>query len=91
MLIPPNCTDRLQPLDLSVNKSAKSFLQNEFQTWYAKQVCSHLQGQSENESIDLRLSIVKPLAAEWMKSCYDYIKSKPTIIQNGFREAGILK
>ena len=91
VLIPPNCTDRLQPLDLSVNKSAKSFLRNEFQTWYAKQVCSQLQGQSENKPVDLRLSIVKPLAAEWMKSCYDYIKSKPIIIQNGFREAGILK
>ena len=91
VLIPSNCTNRLQPLDLSVNKLAKSFLRNEFQTWYAKQVCSHLRGQSENEPVDLRLSIVKPLAAESMKSCYDYIKSKPTIIQNGFREAGILK
>ena len=26
ILIPPNCTDRLQPLDLSVNKAAKEFL-----------------------------------------------------------------
>lgn len=31
ILIPPNCTDCLQPLDLSVNKSIKYFLRVAFQ------------------------------------------------------------
>ena len=31
VLVPASCTDRLQPLDISVNKSAKSFLKSEFQ------------------------------------------------------------
>ena len=39
-LIPANCTDRLQPLDLSINKPAKDFLRKQFESWYAKQVCS---------------------------------------------------
>ena len=30
ILIPANCTDRLQPLDLSVNKSAKDFFNENF-------------------------------------------------------------
>lgn len=30
VLIPATCTDRLQPLDISVNKSAKVFLRSEF-------------------------------------------------------------
>ena len=42
VLIPPNCTDRLQPLDLSVNKAAKDFLHRKFREWYAKQVCVQL-------------------------------------------------
>ena len=33
----PNCTDCLQPLDVSVNKAAKEFLHKKFHEWYAKQ------------------------------------------------------
>jgi len=44
VLIPPNCTDRLQPLDLSVNKAAKDFLRKKFREWYARQVCVQLDG-----------------------------------------------
>ena len=34
--IPPNCTDCLQPMDLSINKPAKDFSRNKFQKWYAE-------------------------------------------------------
>ena len=36
--VPPNCTDRLQPMDLSVNKAVKDFLRRKFQVWYSKEV-----------------------------------------------------
>ena len=36
--IPPNCTDRLQPVDLSINKPVKDLLQNKFQKWYTEEV-----------------------------------------------------
>ena len=39
---PPNCTGRLQPLDLSINKAAKYFLHGKFREWYALQVCSQI-------------------------------------------------
>ena len=31
-----NCTDHLQPLDLSVNKALKDHLRRSFQTWYSE-------------------------------------------------------
>ena len=36
VMVPVNCTDRLQPLDVSVNKPAKSFLRQQFHGRYAK-------------------------------------------------------
>ena len=89
VLIPPNCTDRLQPLDLSVNKSVKDFLRQQFQEWYNGLVCAQVQ-KSWVELIDLRLSVVKLLGAKWMDKLYNYLKSKPEIVCNGFRAAGIL-
>ena len=85
-----NCTDRLQPLDVSVNKAAKNFLRGQFQKWYSSQVCQQLQNsEAEKEPIDLRLSVVKPLGAKWLVDMYDYFKSQPDIIKNGFKGAGI--
>ena len=82
ILISPNCTDRLQPFDVSVNKAAKEFLRNEFQEWYAQQVCEQLQGKADKQPVDLRLSVVKSLGAKWMVGFYNYMQSKPDIVQN---------
>ena len=86
VLVPENCTDRLQPL---VNKPAKSFLRSKFQNWYVDKVCQQLVNQEES-TVDLRLSVVKPLAAKWMIQFFDYIKTKPEIVINGFSGAGIV-
>ena len=86
IMLPPNCTDRLQPMDPSVNILAKDFSHKEFSTWYSKQVCSQFQVKGEKSPIDTRTSVVKPLGAEWMKTLFDYFKGKPEIICNGFKE-----
>ena len=38
-----NCTDRLQPLDLSVNKPVKDLMRQKFRSWYANKVKEELE------------------------------------------------
>ena len=88
ILIPPNTTDRLQPLDLSVNKPAKDFVRSQFQNWYANIICTQLES-GEEEPVDMRLSIMKPLMSQWIIEMYNYFQSHTDIVKNGFRAAGI--
>ncbi len=71
-----------------MNKAVKEFLRGKFQSWYSDQVCSDLADGGTEKLVDLRLSVVKPLGAQWLIDVYDYMKSKPEIIVNGFRGSG---
>ena len=58
-------TDRLQPLDVSVNKSVKDYMRRKFCLWYAAEVCKQLeQGiEPENVTVDTRMSVIKEISA----------------------------
>ena len=77
-MIPPNCTDRLQPLDVSVNKAVKNFLHQQFENWYATRVCQQLK-RGDNSAVDLKMSVVKPLGAQWIIDAINYLKRNPNI------------
>ena len=88
VFVPANCTDCLQPLDLSVNKPAKDFMRTKFQEWYSNVILNQLDNDLEEE-VDMNLSRMKPLTAQWIIEMHDYFVKHPSIIINGFREAGI--
>ena len=91
VLVPACCTDRLQPLDISVNKSAKSFLRSEFQKWYANEIGLQLTTVSneELEPVDLSTAKMKSVGAQWLVRLDEYISESPDIIVNGFIASGI--
>ena len=92
VMVPANCTDRLQPLDISVNKAVKAFLRSQFQDWYAMCMCQQMRLHSYEKqplvTVDLKMSIVKPLGVQWMLNVYKYMTSRPDIIKNGFHKCG---
>ena len=92
-LMPPNTTDKLQPLDVSVNKPAKSFVKRKFEEWYAKEIFTQLRGPNpacqELEPVDLSLPIMKEFFSGWLVDMFNYIPENPQLIVNEFIRAGI--
>ena len=91
-LLPPNTTDRLQPMDISVNKPAKDYLKQQFDHWYSEQVFAQLQEEEqavELQPINLGLPALKNLGAKWLVEMADYISGNPQMIVNGFIRSGI--
>lgn len=88
--VPARCTDRLQPMDLSVNKSIKDKLRFSFQLWYAGEVKQQVDDDEHlRKPVDLKLSRMKPLGAQWFVDAFTHVQNNPEIIRNGFKAAGI--
>ena len=58
-----NLTNKLQQLNLSVNKATKSFIQNKYNDWFAEQVFMQLQNGKDPTDVKLlsKLSDLKPI------------------------------
>ena len=93
VMVPANCTDRFQPLDVSVNNSAKDFLRAKFRTWYAEQVEKQLQAGVEASAVHVAMGmpVMKEAGAKWLTSLYSNLQREKRVIVNGFRNVGIIE
>ena len=90
VIVSANLTDRLQPLDVSVNKAVKDFMHKKFSTWYSEQLCSKIKSSDPTEqfkdlivsqsTVNLSLLSLKPLGAQWLMSMFDYFTANEDII-----------
>ena len=63
--VPPNCSGRLQLLDVSLNKTAKDFMKQQFQEWYSERIFEQLDQDIEIKDlqpVDLQLSVMKHIS-----------------------------
>lgn len=90
VLLPPNTTDRLQPLDISVNKPAKDFLRK---VWYSEKILDQVEAGdtdiSDIDPINLGMPVMKELGAKWLVEMFNYLSDHPEFIVNGFLRSGI--
>ena len=93
VFVPPNCTDQLQPLDLSFNKPVKDFMRGKFQEWYSNQVLQNYEDEPSGcagmKPIQFPMSQMKPLGAQWLIELHQHMLTCPETIRNGFKAAGI--
>ena len=85
--IPNSRTNLFQLLDISVNKSAKCFI-DKYQDWYAEKVLQQLNRvvAAHDVKVDMKLSIMKPLHAKWKTEMYHHLKRSKQIVISGFRK-----
>ena len=89
--LPANCTDKLQPLDISINKPMKDHLKTSFQQWYAQEVKKQLEFVPLNQvKVDVGLQVIKSPSANWIMSAWQTLEKRAEVAINGFRKAGIL-
>lgn len=91
VIVPHNLTNKFQPLDLSVNKAAKAFIQNQYNDWFSDQVARRLKKGIAPADIKIssKLSDLKPLHAGWIVNLFKHIQEEAELIEKGFSEAGI--
>ena len=91
MIVPHNLTNKFQPLDFSVNKAAKSFIQNKYNDWFADQVFTQLQNGKDPTDVKIpsKLSDLKPIHARWIVDWYNHVIKEKEMIVRGFTCAGI--
>ena len=90
--VPNNHTNLFQPLDISVNKSAKCSIADKFQNRYAEVFQQLNTGVTAHDfKVGGKLSIMKRLHAKWVIEMYHDLKRSKQIIVSGFTKAHITK
>ena len=91
--ISANMTRFYEPLDLTVNGYSKKFLSRKFNSQYTDQISLQLEKGVPTDEIDikLRLSLMRPLHAEWITDFYNHmaIPELKKIMESGWLSLGV--
>ena len=86
LIVPHNLTKKFQPREISVNKTAKAFIQNQYNDWFSNKVSVQLKKGTDPADIKItsKLSNLKPLHASWIVDLYKHLSDNQEIIVDGF-------
>jgi len=90
LFVPACCTDRLQPLDLTVNRSYIELLKQRFHDWYTARLLETMDGDADMFTVDLKTSTIKPVHAQWLVSTNQLIGTRRDVIRRLVEKAGLL-
>ena len=87
VIVPHNLTNKFQPLDITINKPAKSFISNKYNEGFFKQVPQKLEKGIQPAS--LGLIDLKVMHAKWILELYHHLCRQNEIILNDFKATSI--
>ena len=90
VIVPHNLINKLQPMDISVNKAAKSYISIKYNEWFSDQVSSQLISWRDPTQVKVstKLRDIKPMHARSIVDLYNYPQIRE-MITHGFDSAGI--
>ena len=91
VIIPHNLTTKFQPLDLSVNKAAQTYISEKYSTWIANKFSKQLKKGTTPPKVKvfLHLLVRRPFHAKWIVDLYHHLKADKEMIVNRFWAAKI--
>ena len=91
VIVPHNLTNKFQPLDISVNKAANSYISIKYNEWFSDQVTSQLlNGRVPTQvKVSTKLRDIKAYACKMDRGSVHYLQSEREMITRGFDSAGI--
>ena len=94
VVVPNNLSNKFQPLDIAINKPAKSFKYNEshkYNEWFSKQVSQQLEKGVQPADVKLSLGLIelKVMHAKWIAELYNHLCHQNEIMLNDFKAASI--
>ena len=67
VLVPANCNDKLQPMDVSINKPMKDEMKKRFQVWYVNEVQKQLKNVPVDQvQVELTAAVMKDKCTNWI-------------------------
>ena len=76
--VPADITRLFHSLDLTVNGAIKAYLKKRFTAWYSRCIIQDLDSGKGVDNIDIQLtmSVLKPLHANWKNDLYNYFTAQ---------------
>ena len=97
LYIPPNCTGKLQPQDVVVQKPFKAGIEASFRQYQTQQFLKtqDLEGDENTAArkklTDFRMSVIKPMTPDWIYAGWLSVARRPEMVRRGWAKCMLLQ